>query len=537
MHSETKQGFAGQSSPSKADRSIWLSFVAGAVLLPFTVVQTMLPLAAWLAPIFLLRFARQARRPPVALLLIFLAHVFGNALALRGGDTQNAYVMAVGLGAFALLRGLGSTLPYVADRLIGARLGRSGRIFVFPLTFTAIDWLMGLLPAVNSTGSTVYSQYDSLALLQIVSITGMWGIDFLIGWSAATVNALWESWPNWRSQRWPTVAFVAATSLVLLFGAVRVNFAPPSSPTVLAATITIDRSVHDAAFAPPFNWLTFNQSSDAERAAARQRIQATAEQMFERSEAAFRAGAKLVGWQETGALVLEEDKQALLDRASALASKYEAYLQISLGVFTRTQAMPYYLNQSILFDNSGKTVWTYEKSYPVIPTESYVTPRGGRRLPIVDTPYGRMATAICNDFHFQWLIRQAGERGVDIMMAPYNDVHPFEQQDAVVAMMRSVENGYSMVKATGIGPSMIADYQGRVLGRQDYGEGGGIMLASVPTRGAVTIYGRVGDVFAYACLAGLILLAIAAFRPRGAKAPTSLPDSTERERTISDCVE
>jgi apolipoprotein N-acyltransferase len=100
------------------------------------------------------------------------------------------------------------------------------------------------------------------------------------------------------------------------------------------------------------------------------------------------------------------------------------------------------------------------------------------------------------------------------MMAPYNDLHPYEQQDAVVAIMRAVENGYSMVKATGIGPAMIVDYQGRVLGRQNYGDGGGVMLASIPTRGVVTIYNRIGDAFAYLCAVGLLLLAGWAFLRR-----------------------
>jgi len=58
---------------------------------------------------------------------------------------------------------------------------------------------------------------------------------------------------------------------------------------------------------------------------------------------------------------------------------------------------------------------------------------------------------------------RARQAGVDIMLAPYNDAIPFGQQDAVVAIFRTIENGYSMVKATGNGPSMITDYQGRVL--------------------------------------------------------------------------
>ena len=411
------------------------------------------------------------------------------------------------VSTLALFGGLISTLPYAADRLIGSRLDEKTRILVFPLAFTTIDWLRMLLArSGSSTMSTVYSQYDSLSLMQIVSITGMWGIIFLIGWGASTVNALWDGGFNLRPVRGLVISFVAVLIAVILFGSIRLNFAAPSAPTVMAATVTIDRAVHDKAISPPFNWITFNRSTDDERAAVRPQIQATADQMLERSETALRAGAKIVGWQEEAAFVLEEDKQQVLDRASALAKRYDAYIQLALGVFTRTQAMPYLLDQSILIDTAGKIVLTYNKTYPVVPTESYVTPYGPGRLPFVDTPYGRIATAICNDFHFQTLIRQAGSNNVDIMMAPYNDIHPYEQQDAVVAIMRAVENGYSMVKATRIGPSMITDYQGRVLGRQNYGDGGGVMLASIPTRGVVTIYSRIGDTFAYLCAIGLVLL-------------------------------
>jgi apolipoprotein N-acyltransferase len=494
-----------------AGRLTWLWLLLGFAFLPFTVVQTMLPIAAWLAPIFLLRFARTARRGWLALALIFLAHAIGNAIAMRGGEVDNIYVALIGLSLFAVFRGLASTLPYAADRLIGSRLDERTRVFVFPLAFTTIDWLMTLVPATNSTASTVYSQYDSLALMQLVSITGVWGIIFLIGWGAATVNALWESGFDGRPVRGVVVSFVAALIAVGLFGSIRMNFAPPSSPSVIVAAVSVDRAVHDRAISPPFNWMTFNRSTDSERVELRPRFQATADQMLERSETALRAGAKIVGWQETGAMVLEEDRQQLIERASALAKRYGAYLQLGLGVFTRTQTLPYYLNQSILIDDGGRIVWTYDKSRPVIPTESYVTPYGPGRLPVAGTPYGRIGNAICNDFHFQALVRQAGRNDVDIMMAPYNDTHPFEQQDAQVSVLRAIENGYSMVRATGIGASLITDYQGRVLARQNYGDGGGVMLATIPTRGVVTIYSRIGDAFAYLCAAGLVLLALRAY--------------------------
>jgi len=370
---------------------------------------------------------------------------------------------------------------------------------------------MSLLPIPNSSASFVYSQYDSLSLMQILSITGMWGITFLIGWGASTVNALWERGFDWRPVGGVVIPFVAVLVAVVLFGSIRLNFAAPSSPTVMAATVTIDHAVYEQAISPPFNWATFYRSTDDERAAVRRQLEATVDQMLERSELALRAGAKIVGWQEASAQVLEEDRQQTLDRASDLARRYNAYMQIELSVFTRAPTRHYYRNQSILINNAGRILATYEKTYPVIPGEAYVSIAGAGKLPVANTPYGRMATAICNDFHFPALVRQAGRNDVDIMMAPYNDATPFGQQDAVVAIFRAVENGYSMVKATGKGPSMITDYQGRVLGRQNYGDGSGVMVATVPTHGVVTIYSRIGDTFAYLCAAGLIFLTVWTF--------------------------
>ena len=42
------------------------------------------------------------------------------------------------------------------------------------------------------------------------------------------------------------------------------------------------------------------------------------------------------------------------------------------------------------------------------------------------------------------------------------------------------------------------------------------MLASIPTRGVVTVYSRIGDAFAYLCVVGLVFLAGWAFVRRKA---------------------
>jgi apolipoprotein N-acyltransferase len=486
----------------------WPWLVLGFACLPFTFWQQVIALAAWLAPVFLLRFARTCNRRRLVMPLIFLAYAAGIFISLRGwegGISLIEYVL--GLMVFPLSKGLLYTLPYAVDGWISRRLGPWGRTLVFPLAFTTVDWVMSRLVIIMNTGSPAYSQYGNLALMQIISVTGMWGLTFLIMWFAATVNVLWEGHFDWRPVRGELGLYAAVLLAVFIYGGLRLSLAAPTAETVKAATITLDAATRQAATSP-VNWATFNQSTDAQRAAARPGFQLTVDQMLARTETVLRGGAKLVSWQEAAALVLEEDKQSVLDEVSALARQYDAYIQIGLWVSARTPARTFVHNQSILVDTTGHVVWTYDKTHPVFPNEWYVMVLGSGHLPIVDTSYGRMSTAICNDLHFPALIGQAGQKGVDIFLAPYSSISGFEQEDFVVAVYRAVENGFSLVRPTGNGLSAVVDYEGRVLGSQDYfTTSSGMMLAAVPLHGVKTVYSQIGDLFAYLCVAGLAVLA------------------------------
>ena len=511
LHPSKQNKYLDSLQNIRPDQQAWLWLLVGFALLPFTTIQTIIPLAAWLAPVFLLRFVRTSRRARTALPLIFLVYAVGFLIATRGSEASDLGVSIYGFIVGPIVRGLLYTLPYAADRLTSARLSRGGRVLVFPLAFTTVDWLMSLSAAINTTGSPAYSQYSNLALIQILSVTGMWSVTFLIMWFASTVNELWEHTFDWRPVRWVVGTFVVLFAMILLFGSLRLSFFAPSSPSVEAATITLDDAVSQQANRG-IDWLKFNQSSNAEREAARPQFEATVDQLLARTETALRGGAKIVAWQEGAGTVLEEDKQSTLDRVAALAKKHDAYVEVSLGVLTRTQSQHFILNESILVDNTGIIRWTYEKTYPVIPVESYVTITGNGKLLIADTAYGRMSTAICNDLHFPLLIRQAGENKVDILITPYNDFHPWESEDAVTAMYRAIENGFSIVRPAGHGYSTIVDYEGRILATQDYfTDNSGIMMTTVPTQGVTTIYSRIGDTFAYLCAAGLIVLTASIF--------------------------
>ena len=85
-----------------------------------------------------------------------------------------------------------------------------------------------------------------------------------------------------------------------------------------------------------------------------------------------------------------------------------------------------------------------------------------------------------------------------------------------------------MVRPTRQGTSLVTDHQGRLLGyKADYfAADEQTLFTALPTRGATTIYPRIGELFAYADAAALaVLIGIAIRHHRGGDStPPSAPD-------------
>ena len=126
---------ASRALDRSADRLAWLWLAIGLALLPFSTVHAELPLAAWLAPIFVMRFARTQ---PVRLGILLVVIVSGAAMAFAWRDMFSFPIGSI----IGLTYGLAFSLAYALDRLLSPRLRGVARTLVFPLAVTAIDWLM-----------------------------------------------------------------------------------------------------------------------------------------------------------------------------------------------------------------------------------------------------------------------------------------------------------------------------------------------------------------------------------------------------------
>jgi apolipoprotein N-acyltransferase len=122
-----------------SQRLAWLWLLIGAALLPWITTQTVIPIAAWLAPIFLLRFTR-TQRAAIGLPLVVLVNIGAQFVASRNGIIPGPS----GLELYIILASMGLivSLSYIVDRLLAPRLTGLARTLVFPCSAVAVDLLM-----------------------------------------------------------------------------------------------------------------------------------------------------------------------------------------------------------------------------------------------------------------------------------------------------------------------------------------------------------------------------------------------------------
>jgi len=128
--------------------------------------------------------------------------------------------------------------PYMIDRLVARRLDGFSATLVFPASWAATEYLVPMAAFAGSGTSIAYSQYADLPLLQILSVTGLWGVTFLIGWFAAVCNWVWEDGLGSRHARVGATLCLATIAAVILFGGARLTLLPPSSQTVRVASLS-----------------------------------------------------------------------------------------------------------------------------------------------------------------------------------------------------------------------------------------------------------------------------------------------------------
>jgi apolipoprotein N-acyltransferase len=508
----------------------WLWLACGAGLLPFTGLQTTIALAGWLAPIFLLRFTRTV---PArwALPAVTVAGALAAAVSFRGVMPSDQVLLPVIVGAVL------TPIPYAVDRLLHGRLTGVMPTLVFPMADTALAFVFGA-GEFGTTGHPASLQVGNLALLQSAAIAGQWAVAFLMAWTAAVVNEVWQRRFALADAARTVAVFGAVLASVLLLGGARLALDPPAGQTVRIAGIAPNRAASDALMGVR---IAAHPRTADERAEIRQRFFAPLlDDLFTRTQHAANAGSQIVVWAEASAFEFVEDKAAVIERAQAIARAERIYLQIGVVYLLPNEQWPFNEIRAILFDPTGAIVWDYLKTTSALNDGNVLGPG---ILPTADTPYGRLAPAICFDANFPGLIRQAGRAGVDILLLSSSDWAPVTDSLGQQATLRAVENGMSVVRPARRGTSLAVDYQGRVLGQDaswfvsDAQATEHTITVNVPVRGVTTPYARVvGDVLGWLSIVGLLAMVggVVAARRRAARtAPGAAAQPAASDRALT----
>ncbi len=470
-------------SKSKFDASSLVYLSIGRLFLFFFSGKWVIPLATWIAPIFLMRFSRTQKPLTgfVALTIIFSIVsiiVYQNLLPFQGAPF---YIM-MSMG------GLFSALLYLADRLLAKRINGFSSTLIFPLASVALEFLHVSTSPMGANGSIVLDQ-TSLPLLQLISITGIYGVLFLMTWTASVVNWAWERKFNLPELRLGAWLYLGILIAVFLFGSIRLSLFPPKSETIRIASVASGKLDPDI---PPKgeSWETF-------------RIQSAEEQeiLLNLSKRATCSGAQILVWPEGEIFILQEDEQAFIQKGIQLAKSENIFLGMSIAVFTKNFPSELAINKIVWIDTTGNILFEYLKALPV-PGEKCIA--GDGKPKILNFSNSKIASTICFDLDHPAFIRKFGQADVDIMISPAND---HSQMHTHWTLFRTLEQGFSLVRPnTKRGLAVAQDYQGRMLSSVDYTRTKNeIMISDLPIKGVTTIYAIIGDLFAWLCSFGFVI--------------------------------
>lgn len=499
--SDAKESAHSTERPVPAESHSWTWLAIAGILLLFSNGADNIPLAAWLAPIFLLRFVRtQSFKIGLPVAYVLLSATF--AFQFRG----MVPIPGVGYYIFLAAWGIALVVPYLIDRMVAHRLTGVATTLVFPFVWVVTEYLASYV-SFATWGSAAYSQYGNLALLQVLFVTGLWGVTFLIGWFAAVCNGLWEEGLDSKRARSGAWLCVGTIATVMLWGGARLALFPPASQTVRVASISkrnVGPQPSDAVLGRMFE----GKLTDEDTIVVTRWTTARDEDLLSRAEREMQSGARIMFWGEANAILFKKEEAAFLARGQEMAAKYHAYLGMALGVLNSGKTRPVE-NKLVLIQPNGQVAWEYNKAHPVPGPEAALQVLGDGKLRELNTPYGRLSSIICYDGDFPQLLAQAGTLGADVVIDPSNDWRAIAPWHTQMASFRAIEQGFNLIRHTSQGLSAAFDYQGRrIAAMDDYQTADQAMVSYVPTRGVRTIYSRLGDWFAWFCLLGLVLLAV-----------------------------
>ena len=516
-------------------RQIRTRFTIQAVALPLVVISALLHAlsfpsfvdpAGWgflgflcMVPLYVVLFSTRTKYA------LFYVPLFGVLQGLAGNFW---------LGTFHLIALQIMTVVYMVQHLLLAVVISPFLKTRYRTVLIAAGWL--LFDFFRSKGFLGFSwgmlgttQYRNLPLIQFASVTGVWGVSFLLYF----VNSLTADLLLTRRKARMDPLYACAVLLMFAsgFGGIRLWREATAGPSREATTDEKSR---------PWTIALIQQNSDPRK----HDYAETFEKLVDLTDAAMESQPDLVAWSETAFVPNIRRWGNEPPDSSSLARLTHRFLeyQRSLGTWLLTGNDDYErietdegivrknYNAAILFAPDGTRMETYhkinlvpftedfpyEKRFPGFYTflQSYkvsLWERGTERV-IFTHPRFSFFTPICFEDGFPHDIRKFAAAGGDIILNLSNDYWSLSEVEAAQhyagSVFRAVETGLPLLRSTASGVTCHVEPTGRPAASLPVYEEGFLVVRVTPRSPRRTPYVRFGDWFPWLILLIAVVFSI-----------------------------
>lgn len=384
-----------------------------------------------------------------------------------------------------------------------------------PFLWVALEFCRTHLPDIGFPWNLLgYTASGNLALLQLTSLTGIYGLSLLV----AAYNALlvWclrsvGRWPG----RWltapPALAWLGATLALFAVAGLGASLVPPAEPTHVAHLVqtNLPQSMN---YSPDWDTIHATDMDELE---------------FLTTGAGTRRPG-LVVWPEVPAPFTLRDT-AFAQRAARIARASQSHFLLGIVDWKPSAGRVAPFNGAALLDPTGRELFVYDKIH-LVPFSEYIPWRNwlwfasdltalvgdfssGTRFAVGELPGGRFSVFICYEAIFPDVVRRFVREGAGLLINVSNDGW-FGRSSALaqhlaMARVRAAENRRWLLRGTNTGHTVSVDPYGRIAARlEPFARG--VLDAPYGFRQDTTLYTRWGDWWAWLSVGVSLALVLAA---------------------------
>jgi apolipoprotein N-acyltransferase len=377
-------------------------------------------------------------------------------------------------------------------------------LLALPATWVSAEYISSLFASDGTAGNLAYTQLKFLPFIQIASVIGVWGVSFLLlAFSSAVAVAIHLRRSQPRRALYVLGVVIGVIGVAVLFGTVR-----------LAQELALEKI--------RVGLVASDESANVDTSQPGLESARLARDYAKQAERLIQSGARVVVLPEKIVTVVDGQRDDVNTIFQGIADKTGATIVVGM-VHVTSRAK---LNEARVYAQNAP-ILTYDKHNLVPHWEAGFTP--GTSMTIMQKTPSVWGLAICKDLDYTSLSRRYGQAAVGMMLVPAWDFGVDRAWHGHIAVMRGVEDGFTVVRAAKQGYLTVSDDRGRILAetRSDAAQFS-TMLVDIPTVHDHTLYLVCRDTFAWLCFAILVVLLASLLRTRRA-----LPDAVAGRPGVS----